>query len=191
MQHAQAIEAILGKLKEELPHHLHYHSFEHTALVMESAREIALAENITGTDLFLLLTAAAYHDSGFLINHKNHEAAGCGLAEKMLPDFGYTTEQITVIQGMIMATKIPQDLKTKLEKVLCDADLAYLGGSKYHEISRNLFLELNALFEPMSEEQWNALQVNFLEHHHFWTTFCNERYSKPKQNTLAELKAAR
>lgn len=189
MQHTQAIEAILGKLKAELPQHLYYHSLEHTERVMESTREIALAENITGTDLNLILTAAAYHDSGFLIDYTNHEANGCELAEKMLPDFGYTKLHIAVIQGMIMATKIPQDPKTILEKVLCDADLAYLGGSKYHEISRQLFLELNALSVPISEKQWMDLQVDFLESHHFWTTYCNERYAAPKQNTLAELKA--
>ena len=49
------------------------------------------------------------------------------MAKEELPKFGLSEKDIELICGMIMATKIPQNPKTKLEKIIADADLEYLG----------------------------------------------------------------
>jgi len=52
----EAVEIlILNKLEKELPHHLTYHSLQHTKNVLRHARELAASEGVTGEDLDILL----------------------------------------------------------------------------------------------------------------------------------------
>jgi uncharacterized protein len=183
MEFNEAKKFIMGKLKKELPKHLFYHSIEHIKDVYESAKAIAKAENITKEERDLLLTAALFHDSGFIIDQKEHERLSAEIADKYLPDFGYTPEQLKVIRGMIMATKIPQSPKNKLEQILCDADLDYLGRDDFFTIGDKLFSELSMYGIIDSENEWNKLQVTFLSKHHYFTkTAIKTRKAKKEQH---------
>ena len=117
---------ILAKLRKELPRSLTYHSLGHIKDVYKAAQKLAKLEGVSGEELTLLLTAVLFHDSGFLIQQKEHERVGCEIARKHLPDYGYSDKQIETICGMIMATRIPQTPHNKLEQIICDADLDYL-----------------------------------------------------------------
>ncbi|MBS1919127.1 MAG: HD domain-containing protein [Bacteroidetes bacterium] len=138
--------------------------------VLEQSQRIAHEENIRDKeDLFLLKTAALYHDSGFLHAYTGHEEAGCKIVRKELPHFGISTKQLDAICGMIMATKIPQSPKNKLEEIICDADLDYLGRPDFFKIGNTLFLEMKQRGMVNSEREWNQIQVKFLKAHHYFT----------------------
>ena len=106
---------ILDCLQKELSTDLTYHGYHHTLDVMDAAMHIAAQENLSAHEINLLRVAVAFHDSGFIYTHKNHEEKGCQLAKEYLPGFHFTAEQTAAICLMIMATKIPQHPKTKLE----------------------------------------------------------------------------
>jgi predicted metal-dependent HD superfamily phosphohydrolase len=78
-------------------------------------------------------------------------------------------EKINDICGIIMATKIPQSPKTKLEKIICDADLDYLGRTDYFAISGNLRREFLAFQKIKNDKEWIELQQNFLQSHTYFT----------------------
>ena len=138
---------ILSRLDSNLPKDLWYHGVHHTIDVEKEAERIAISEKITNQeDLLLLKIACLYHDSGFLFTYKEHEAAGCDLAKKELPSFGLDQKQIDTICGMIMATKIPQTPRTKLEEIICDADLDYFG--------REDFFPMRAAGERYARLRW-------------------------------------
>lgn len=161
---------ILPHLSKHLPKELYYHCVEHTIDVEKEAVRIALNENINHPDdLFLLKVACLYHDSGFLVTYRDHEIAGCAMAKTELPFYGLSQQQIDTICGLIMATRIPQTPLTKLEEVICDADLDYLGREDFFRISHNLFLELKALNFITTEKEWNQIQINFFKQHNFFT----------------------
>jgi predicted metal-dependent HD superfamily phosphohydrolase len=189
MQFTEAKKFIMNKLKKELPKHLFYHSIEHIKDVYESARAIAKSEKITKVEKDLLLTAALFHDSGFIIDQKEHERLSSEIAEKCLPDFGYTPEQIATIRGMIMATKIPQSPKNHLEQILCDADLDYLGRDDFFIIGDKLFAELSMYGIIDSENDWNKLQVTFLEKHHYFTATAIRNRKAKKEEHLQLIKS--
>jgi hypothetical protein len=63
------------------------------------------------------------------------------IAKEYLPLFGFAEKDIDCICGMIMATKIPQQPRTKLQEIICDADLDYLGRDDFYTIGRTLFEE--------------------------------------------------
>jgi hypothetical protein len=143
---------------------------------------------VRGADLTLVKTAALYHDAGFVENHHaNHEIVGCRIARESLPGFAYSARQIETICSMIMATKIPQSPQTLLERILCDADLDYLGRPDFYTIGNSLFEELQAYHLLQGEQAWNRLQVNFLSAHRFHT-HTNKTLREPvKQRYLEDL----
>ncbi len=179
---------IMLKLKEELPKELYYHGRHHTIDVLSTLTQICKAEDVTGTDLLLLKTAALLHDIGFTVGATNHEQTGCDMAHTMLPDYGYNTAQIDSICGMIMATKIPQSPKNKLEEIICDADLDYLGRNDFYPISNSLFRELKTRGVLSDENEWNKLQIKFLTAHHYFTQTNITTREPEKQKRIEELK---
>lgn len=181
---------VTSKLRENLPAHLTYHSLAHTLDVMEQAQKIAVSEGITSPeDLLLLKVAALYHDSGFTISEQDHEALGCEIVRQELPQFGFTAQQIEKTCHLIHATKIPQSPHTLLEKVLCDADLDYLGRDDFQETAGKLYQELKHSKKLSSEEEWNMLQLRFLESHRYFTRTARQKREKQKQAHLQALKA--
>ncbi len=187
MEYQKAEKFIVDKLKKELPKRLFYHSINHVEDVFQAAVVLAKLEGISDDDFQLLKIAVLFHDSGFIVHPKEHEATGCKIVRENLPFFGYSTQQIEKICGMIMATKIPQDPHNLLEEIICDADLDYLGRDDYDSISNNLFKEINANGN-LDEESWLKLQISFLETHHYYTASALRMRKQKKEDKLKSLK---
>lgn len=182
-----ATNYILTKLKNELPKTLFYHGVHHTNDVHDTALSLAKQEAVNDSDIELLEIATLFHDSGYTVQAHGHEQIGCGIAKDALPKFGYTEAEIEKICGMIMATKIPQSPKTKLEEIICDADLDYLGRDDFETVSESLYKELNHN-KPISREQWLKLEIEFLEGHTYFTTTSRKLRNEKKAYYLKLLK---
>ncbi len=188
MEFKQAKKFILNKLKNELPHSLTYHSTKHIKDVYRSAQKLAKLERVKGEDLTILLTAVLFHDSGFIWQLYQHEIVSCEIANKHLPDFGYNPEQIERICHLIMATKIPQDPHNLLEEIICDSDLDYLGRDDFFEIGNELYKELCTFDVVNNENEWNRMQVRFLENHHYFTASAKQLRKDKKDEYIAMVK---
>jgi uncharacterized protein len=189
MQFTKAKHFILDKLASELPPGLSYHSVDHILDVYSACEMLAKAENIEGGELELLLTGALYHDSGFLIQSKDHEKVSCRIAQTYLPGFDYSPEQIDIVCAMIMATKLPQSPQNKLEELLCDADLDYLGRDDFFIIGNKLFSEFRITGIVSSEKEWNKVQLQFLESHHYFTPTANKLRKQKKDDHLSQIRS--
>lgn len=189
MKFEQARGFILNKLKNELPAELIYHRVEHTEGVYEACEQLAGHENISQYDTRLLLTAACYHDSGFLVDPEGHEEISCQIAREFLPGYEYTEKELNQVCGMIMATKIPQSPKNHLEEILADADLDYLGRDDFSLWSNKLYLEWKALGKLNETENWDEIQIDFLNKHHYFTKTALRLRLPKKTKHVAELKA--
>lgn len=191
MKYTRAIEYVIAELKENLPDNLTYHSLHHTLSVMELAKQIGLKEGVEADDMELLMVAAAYHDSGFLRGMVNHEETGCEIVAEVLPQFEFNEAEIKIVQGMIMATKLPQTPNTHLERVICDADLGYIGGNHYFEIVAGLEKELLSIGVPLTDESWVEMQINFLKSQSFFTNYATKTFEAKKQIVLQQLESKR
>lgn len=180
---------ILSRLKEELPPERTYHCLEHTLDVYASVIGIAEQEGLAGEDLTLLKMAALFHDAGFTVQDSDHEEAGCDIVRGTLPGFGFTTAQVESICELIMATRIPQTPRSELARMLCDADLDYLGRADFRRIGDTLFEEMRSYGLLSTEREWNELQERFLVQHEYFTE-TNKRLREPvKQAHLEEVRA--
>lgn len=179
---------ILSKLKKELSPKLHYHSYDHSKDVTRQAERIAIGEGITDEDLFLLKSAASYHDAGFVEQYDKNEPVGARLAEEILPNFGYTKTHIERIKELIYVTQIPHQPKNKLEEIICDADLDYLGREDFHDIADRLRRELREHGKIDSDKKWDEIQVSFFNQHRYFTRTSVETRRPKKLQNLQEIK---
>lgn len=183
IRYTDLYDFVIEKLANELPKNLYYHNLQHTIDVCMQVEQIARAEGISDKEIIILKTAALFHDSGFTIGYDNHEIYGVKLAREILPRFQYTREQIEHICSLIMVTKIPPTPKNKLEMIICDADLDYLGRRDFIPISRNLFMELYERKSIKSVDEWLKKQISFIEKHTYFTetAMANRDVNKKQQ----------
>lgn len=180
-------EDVFTLLRSNLPSYLTYHSVEHTEHVIAMSEYFCRQENVDGHDLFLVKTAALFHDIGFIRQAHNHEEIGCTMATEMLDKAKLSSSDIKTICGMIMATKIPQHPKTHLEKIIADADLEYLGTDEFYPIGQLLFKEFRHYDPHLTEKRFNEIQVNFMRRHHYHTEYCKTHREAKKQKHIEEL----
>lgn len=176
---------VIDSLKKNLAPFLTYHDWKHTEHVIRMAEYIGHKENLPEDDILLIKTAALFHDAGFISSISDgHEEASILQAEDKLPQFGYTKNEIETIAGMIRATSIPQEPKTKLESILADADLEYLGTDSFERIGTNLYLEIKHTTPNLTVTEWNEIQIKFLQNHQYHTSYCIQYRTPIKQRNL-------
>jgi uncharacterized protein len=133
--------------------------------------------------MVLILTAAWFHDLGFVERYKDNEIIAARIATEILPLFHYSPADVAAVDGMIMATRLPQTPHNLLEQIVADADLDVLGRDDF--LQRNRFLR-DELFEQditFTNEEWYSTQLAFMrEHHYFTAPACKLRNAVKAQN---------
>jgi predicted metal-dependent HD superfamily phosphohydrolase len=170
MNYEGAKKFILNKLEKELDPRLTYHSLAHTLDVLESAKRLAELEKVPEEDLVILKTACLFHDSGMLVTYRGHEEASIEICNQTLPSFTYSVEATEKICEMIRTTQLPQCAVNLLDKILCDADLDYLGRPDFFMIAHRLKYEWDVLeFKQTTLQEWYQIQRDFLTNHRYFT----------------------
>ena len=180
---------ILQKIGNEIPDTLKYHGIHHTIEVYDTCNKYIKRLKLAPKEGYLLRSAALLHDIGIMWNYGNHEESGMEYARKILPDWGYSKNDIERICGMVAATRIPQQPQNLLEQIICDADLDYLGTDKLYSIGETLFEEFKIYGIVKDEESWDKLQINFLDAHRYHTDFAKRNREPVKREYLKILKS--
>ena len=181
---------LLATLKVNLPTHLTYHSLYHTIDVANVCNMYIEHYKIDDEYAKLLRIASVGHDFGYIISPENHEERSIQALSQILSNI-LNPKEITLVNAMIRATKVPQAPKSFYDKILADADLDYLGRPDYDELSDCLFKEFQYYHIVKTEEQWLNLQIQFLENHSYHTTFAQAHRKPQKLKKLKELKEKR
>jgi uncharacterized protein len=188
MRYEAAKVEILDLLENNLPNTLYYHGVHHTLDVLAVVENLCQQEGIEKKEAILVKTAALLHDSGFVKSLQHHEEYSCELTNEILPKYGYSPTDILRVCSMIFATKIPQTPQNHLEKILCDADLDYLGRNDFPSIAQTLFQEMRTLGFINTLAEWNLIQINFLKSHQFFTQSSRLYRQSIQDQHLEELK---
>ncbi|MFZ2096052.1 MAG: hypothetical protein WAV05_05370 [Anaerolineales bacterium] len=185
----RAKDYVVRKLERELSPSLTYHGLVHTIQeVIPAAEQLATLEKVGDEDRLLILTAAYFHDLGFIRQRDGHEAVSILYAEAALPTFGYSQDQIAVIRGIIRATCLPQSPTNLLERIMADADLDYLGHEDYWRRSNDFRQELENYGRKFSDEEWCLYQLNFMQAHSYFTESERILRDSIKQEHIMEVK---
>ncbi len=171
----QFAESIL----KDLPSELKYHSVDHTRDVVKAAKEIAKNSQVSDKDLEIVEMAAWFHDLGYSKSLDNHEEASAEIALEYMASIGVSDEDAVRVVGCIMATKMPQNPRNTLEKVLCDADLIHLAKENFCEKSELLQQELIQLSDrEISDSDWYKGNIDFITEHTFFTAYARSRFKE-------------
>ncbi len=189
---AEASNFARNYLIENMPKKYVYHDIEHTENVVGSCKELGSKYYISDRDMELLETAAWFHDLGYVEGPEGHEQRGAEKVADFMGERGCPEEDIKVVQGCIMATKMPQSPKTILEQIICDSDLNHLGKDSYWErcvkVRQELMIAKNTI---MQEDAWLDFEIKFLEAHSYHTDIARSSWGKTKQQHIKQLNKLR
>jgi len=192
----QVKQYVLHRLETELSPKLLYHGVSHTRDdVVPAVNTLANLEGINGASYYLLLTAAWFHDLGFIEVQTGHEAVGARIASEVLSNLGQNPEQIQIVKNIIMVTMLPQSPNTNLERIMADADLEVLGRDDFLFRNDNLRRELAFFGQEYTDSEWYLGQLKFVESHSYFTDSARKLWNSGKaknainlRNKLAEIK---
>ncbi len=191
MDFSEAKDYIVERLVTELPKTLYYHGAHHTFDVVKSVHSLALGEKLSNADFFVLLTAAYFHDAGYIYKYERNEPIAVRMAQDVLPGFEYSDEQIKTIENIILATESAVQPTNILEKIMCDADHDYFGRHDYVKIAVSLRKELAIFEREYSDIEWLTMQINYLENkHQYYTPTAIKTRQHMKDAQLLKLKTS-
>lgn len=177
-------------LNSKLSKNLFYHGMHHTIDVLHVVNQYIKRESIDPYDAKLLRIGVLYHDIGFTVSNVDHEVKGAQIAEEFMLEYNFSKEEIKIVKGLIMATKIPQNPKNNLEKIICDSDLDYLGRNDFYPISYQLYKELKSFSQINNMKAWYKAQITFLTLHEYHTDFAKKNRQPKKEKRIKELEEA-
>jgi len=186
--YSAAEKYVFSRLERELPATLYFHGPSHTREILNTTERLADLESVSVEELFLLKTGALYHDIGFLEQYQNNESLGVRIAENSLSNFGYDLQQIEIVSGIILATRLPQNPRTKLEELMCDADLDNLGREDFYIKTEQLRREFAEYGISKTPREWYEDLIPFLEQHKYFTKSAKRLRQKQKERHLHEIR---
>lgn len=153
---------------------LFYHNRSHASEIFERAKKIAAHYYLDEHTTFIVCAAACFVDSGHLTrNVKSHKAESAKLARAFFATLALNESDIVAIEKCILATEMPQNPETLAEKIVCDADLYYLGTDGFMEENTLLKKEAEAVGNTKIEDYaWLTATINLLENHWYQTGYC-------------------
>ena len=176
-------------ITEEVDTKFVYHDLAHTESVVKATIEIAEQSNLSGDEIILVTIAAWLHDIGYKLGHENHEEASIKIAEEHLSAQKLSIDKIEHVKNCIAATRMPQSPKNLMQEVLCDADLYHLSTDQFTYCSKKLREEWAATDQrKLTEDEWIALNIQFLKEHSYFTNYGSTVLDKRKQKNLKQLK---
>ena len=181
----QAKEYVVQLLSTELAENYAFHNLEHTRTVVDAAVQIGHGMDLSPDELECVVLAAWFHDTGYIHGPENHESRSVGIMMDFLDALRYPPARRDVIAGCIQATRMPQNPRTKLEKILCDADLFHLGLEEYPVRAESMRQEFSDLQErEISKEEWLLSNYDFLSQHDYFTSYAHQLLDEGKQANL-------
>jgi len=168
---------------------LHFHTLEHTINVVRKAKDIGTHMKLGDPELRVVLTAAWFHDIGYLIRLEDHENASAALARSFFEKNPAEPGFAEAVEDCIKATKRDHEPLTVPEKVIMDADVAHFGDDQFISISKKLRKERACCQnrEIPALGYWKET-LSFLERQHFYTEFAQEHFQPVKQQNVDKVK---
>ena len=181
-------EVIIERLTKELSQRMYYHNVEHTIDVITQIEIIGRGEKVSEEELLILKTAALMHAIGFLVSYNYHESKSVDIVKEVLPTYQYNSAQIDAIVQLIEVTRPEVKPANKLEYIMKDADLDYLGRSDFMKISEKLYKELIEFDKEVTQIEWLKKQYGFLLKHQYYTATAKQIRQINKEKHLEKIK---
>jgi len=176
---------VLDLLRNQQMKSFTFHNYAHTLQVVQTAFDLAIHQNIAATQQEALLLAAWFHDTGYRVTYRGHEAESQQIAASFLQERHYPQDQIETVLHCIGATKVAQAPQNQLEEIIRDADLFHLSAPDYDTALQNLRQEWQLfLGKSTSDYDWLIENFSFLNKHQYHTIYAKEHWKAGKLKNI-------
>jgi len=162
-------DKVFSDIMTKLPESLHFHKLEYARKVYNQSFLLCRSEGIEEEGRLLVRTAAMMLFTGYIQDYHNFENRSAVISREILPDFSYSEKQIDQISNLILATKIPFKPNNRLEKILIDARMDYIGWPDYTTVAKDLFKEMKEAGSNINGQQFKKQQQELLFNFEFYT----------------------
>ena len=184
-------EKIFEEIIQNFPESFHFHGPEFVKKVYDRSFLLCRSEEIEQEDRLLVRTAALMLFTGLIQDYHQFENRSIVICREILPGFSYTEVQIDRICNLIMATKMPFKPVNRLEKILIDARMEYLGRPDYTENIKLLYKELRENGSKINGQQFKKQQLELLYEFQYFTTAASRLREVSGQKQMSNLEKER
>ena len=167
---------------------LPFHNLNHTKDVVEAVKDIGMHAGLTDEEMEACLAAAWLHDVGYKSGMKDHEKQSVAVATELFNRLGTPIGMINMINNAILSTHMPQQPRSMVDKVLCDADLSHLAGPLCENKAGLLRDELQAKGKSFADEEWKIYNLAFMQQHHYHTPYGQTVLEEGKRKNIKRIK---
>ena len=162
-------DKVFNDTLSQLPDALYFHTLEYARKVYMQSFLLCRSEGIEQEDRLLVRSAALMQFTGLIHEYSNFENRSAILCREILPHFAYSESQIDQICNLILATKKPFHPNNRLEKILIDARMEFIGKPDYTDQMKLLFKELKEAGSKINGQQFKKQQQELLFGFEFYT----------------------
>ena len=136
----------------------------------------------------MLITAAYFHDTGYIREYEKNEPIAARMAGRILKLIGYKPNEVEKVQKMILSTDLEREPKTHVEKIICDADLDNLGREDFVKLDGKLREGRRARGIDVSDDaKWYRGTLEIIKKHQYYTESQKKLRIKGKQKNIKKL----
>ena len=162
-------DKVFNEILGQLPEALYFHTLDYARKVYMQSFLLCRSEGIEQEDRLLVRSAALMQFTGLIHEYSNFENRSAVLCREILPHFDYSESQIDQICNLILATKKPFNPNNRLEKILIDARMEFIGKPDYTDQMKLLFKELKEAGSKINGQQFKKQQQELLFGFEFYT----------------------
>jgi predicted metal-dependent HD superfamily phosphohydrolase len=166
-----------------------FHNIDHTNDVVKAVQDIASHSGLTAEETESAIVAAWLHDIGYVDGAENHEQKAAAKAEGLLREAGLPGRRISDITEAIIATRVPQQPRSLIAKVLCDADLHHLSTQQCSSKAEKLREEWETVgHKTLTDKEWIETNLSFMENHRYHTPYGQTVLQDGKKKNIKKLR---
>lgn len=166
-----------------------FHTINHTMDVVQNAEIIGEYSNLCEECKDVLRIAALFHDVGYIDSYENHEVESATYASTFLRSKNVDESIIKQVVESIHATKMPQQPKDEISKVLCDADLMNMTFDDYFEQIDLMRQEWEKTGKAkLNKQEAYKTSLEFFKSHQYYSEYGKKVLQPKKEKTESKIK---
>lgn len=172
-----------------LPAKYVFHNYDHAEEVAEVCEDLAEQAGLSDKEKEQLQLAAWFHDVGYTQNEDGHERHSAAIARQFLEERAVDEANIRQVEKLIQSTRQEVEPQTELEKILHDANYAFLGRKRFDRRGQLLRMEReNVEGREYTAYDWNKKLLDLQMRVKYYTPYAHETFSKRRNKNIAEFK---
>jgi predicted metal-dependent HD superfamily phosphohydrolase len=183
-------KAYIGQyLLDYLPPAYSFHNFDYAAEVVETARQLAEAAELSESKIRQLVLAGWFIPTGYVGGADGAETRSAEIAAAFLKEQKCEPEVIQAVSNLLMSMRkdhMPQQLT---EKLFFDARWSFLGKKGFGKKTELLRLEKEQVgIMKYSQYQWERHLLNLLTNTPFYTSVAKRKFGSRRNLNLSKLR---